>query len=138
MPDFNASHTFDAGMVAFSLCGPVGVDLEPADRPVNWRELADRFLLPGDREIIEKAPEDDRPGEFIRLWTRTEALLKWQGLGISALMNHTSRSNLVKHIPCTLELQPGNRHVAHIACSMERTDPGKFRFFELVDASTAG
>ena len=73
---FNLSHTRGVALVAVALDVEVGVDVELI-RPVPERDaIIERFFPPS-----ESAPcHDDR--EFFRRWTRVEAVLKAQGVGL--------------------------------------------------------
>jgi 4'-phosphopantetheinyl transferase len=58
---------------------PVGVDVEKIDRKLDATRLGKRVLLPEEREGI------DSPADFVRRWTRKEALVKATGEGVFVL-----------------------------------------------------
>lgn len=79
---FNLSHTTDSAVLVVSCEGPVGVDLESADRAAVLPECADVFCHP---EEIADLPADpqDRERALLGLWTGKEALLKALGAGFT-------------------------------------------------------
>ena len=79
---FSVSHTHGRALIAVATGFDVGIDVEH-DAPVpDWEGLSERvFSQPERRELAAAA---DRPGAFLRGWTRKEAVLKALGVGISA------------------------------------------------------
>lgn len=71
------SHSKDSICVALDEY-PIGIDIETV-RPLN-ENLMNRAFSPTERQTILSAQEPN--SEFVRLWTRKEAFLKQQGLGI--------------------------------------------------------
>jgi 4'-phosphopantetheinyl transferase len=72
---FNLSHSKQMALVAVALRIPVGVDIERLRPLAEHAAIAERFFPPG-----EASPIDAR--DFFRRWTRFEAILKAQGLGL--------------------------------------------------------
>jgi 4'-phosphopantetheinyl transferase len=86
---FNLSHSGDLAFYAFTATGPVGLDVQLAREQTAGPKI-DHVAL-ARRAFGEDAArhlEDLGPGrgeeEFLRLWTRYEAELKWRGSGIGA------------------------------------------------------
>ena len=79
---FSVSHTHGRALIAVATGFDVGIDVEH-DAPVpDWEGLSGRvFSQPERRELAAAA---DKPGAFLRGWTRKEAVLKALGVGISA------------------------------------------------------
>lgn len=88
-----------AGVVAVALCldGPVGVDVERVDAPLDG---AEHRLHPVERRELDDVPADQRAGAFTRTWVRKEAYLKAIGTGL----RRDTRLDYVA--PGRLELQP--------------------------------
>ena len=64
--------------------GRIGVDLEPTDRPVHHPSaMAERFFSPAERQAWLESGENME--QFLRIWTRKEALGKAQGLGLDRI-----------------------------------------------------
>lgn len=75
---FSISHS--SGMVLAAVSdGNVGADIERCDRRSD--RLIAKCCTPDEREYLEKSSDKGR--EFMRLWTRKEALSKLDGRGIA-------------------------------------------------------
>jgi 4'-phosphopantetheinyl transferase len=79
---FNLSHTKGRALVVVSEDVEVGVDIERIRSMSDVARIAERFLPPGDAEVLAVTPMPDREREFFRRWTRAEALWKAAGLGL--------------------------------------------------------
>lgn len=79
---FNLSHCRDLALLALCQDGPVGIDLEPADRAPTLLGCESAFCHP---EEIAGLPEsaDTRARALLALWTAKEAALKALGTGLS-------------------------------------------------------
>ena len=78
---FNLSHSGD--WVVLAIDGdPVGVDIEQVRRDAAFQSIAARFFAKDEQLYIESA--DDIANAFYVVWTRKEAWLKAQGLGLSS------------------------------------------------------
>lgn len=83
--EFNLSH---AGVwVAFAFAGKpaVGIDIEEIRQLADARELARDVLHPAEQRALAARGGD--AGEFFRIWTRKEALLKCSGIGLSVRLD---------------------------------------------------
>ncbi len=79
---FNLSHCHDLALVALSRSGPLGIDLEPADRAGSLLGCESSFCHPQEIDALP-APADARAAALLDLWTSKEALLKALGTGMS-------------------------------------------------------
>ena len=77
-PLFSISHSGERVVLAVADV-PVGVDVEKLDRRLDPTRLAKRMLLPEERARIAT------PDDFLRTWTRKEALVKATGEGVFVL-----------------------------------------------------
>ena len=78
---FNLSHSGATALYAFSLDGPVGVDVQGPPLPgTDVVRVARRAL--GSAAARRLASIESREREFLRLWVRHEAALKCRGGGI--------------------------------------------------------
>ena len=75
---FSISHSSGMALAAVS-DGNVGADIERCDRRSD--RLIQKCCTPDEREYLESTPDKSR--EFMRLWTRKEALSKLDGRGIA-------------------------------------------------------
>lgn len=88
---FSISHCKKALLVAID-DKPIGVDIEDLSRRVNPR-LYTKVLSPSECECVHSSQD------FLALWTRKEALLKYRGIGLQ-------RVSLLPHLlTCELEVE---------------------------------
>ncbi|MFI6646830.1 4'-phosphopantetheinyl transferase family protein [Streptomyces sp. NPDC050529] len=78
---FSLSHTHGVALLAFAEV-PVGVDIERIPKPGVVSDIADQLHPAESRELAE-LPEELRPAAFGRVWTRKEAYLKGEGIGLA-------------------------------------------------------
>ncbi|MBQ9162950.1 MAG: 4'-phosphopantetheinyl transferase superfamily protein [Clostridia bacterium] len=81
VPEFSVSHTDKFVAAAISLQGGVGVDIELGGSFDEDRlcKMAKRFFSDGELTDFESAA--DRRREFLKIWTRKEAVSKYFGTG---------------------------------------------------------
>jgi 4'-phosphopantetheinyl transferase len=82
---FNASHSSELVLFAFSRDQEIGIDLERIRIDYDFEHIARRFLSPNELGKLMSMPHETRSADFFRLWTRMEAYAKAQGIGISLL-----------------------------------------------------
>jgi len=80
---FNLSHSAEVALYAFATDVPVGVDIEVRRRPIDPIGLARRALGPEEACRLAVLDPALREREFLRAWTRHEAILKCLGVGIA-------------------------------------------------------
>ena len=115
---FNLSDTDGLGLVALSVDGPLGVDVERHRSDASRLDVARRFFSAAEVRALEALPEAERMLAFHRVWTRKEAYVKALGLGLALELSSFD----VSHDP-----GPGARLVA------TRHDPAAIRRWRLVD-----
>ncbi|MCK9589194.1 MAG: 4'-phosphopantetheinyl transferase superfamily protein [Terrimicrobiaceae bacterium] len=76
---FNLSHSGGTVVAAFS-GSAVGIDVESRGRCRDFVGVANRFFHPSEAGAISRSNDE---GEFLRLWTGKEAMLKLSGQGLS-------------------------------------------------------
>ena len=79
---FNVSHSHGVALVALTLGGRLGVDLEKIRADVEWHSLAKRYFSDAELRILDSYPQDTRLKAFFTCWTRKEAFVKALGAGI--------------------------------------------------------
>ena len=79
---FNLSHCRDLALVALCRAGPVGIDLEPADRMPGLLDCESAFCHPAEIAGLPPSPAE-RAARLLDLWTSKESLLKALGTGLS-------------------------------------------------------
>ncbi|AKZ53252.1 putative phosphopantetheinyl transferase [Streptomyces ambofaciens ATCC 23877] len=80
--ELSLSHTGDLIAVGLSRTGRIGVDVEPAERPVRLELLQTQVFTPAEARELASLPENERPGRALRLWTLKEAYSKALGQGL--------------------------------------------------------
>ncbi len=80
---FNLSHAEGLVVCVVAKERDVGVDVEPADRNIDWRAMARRVLTAAELRIVETCAPVHQSQAFLRLWTLKEALGKAVGEGLA-------------------------------------------------------
>lgn len=81
--EFNLSNSHGHILLAFSRCGPVGVDVEQIRPLDDLPGLARRYFAKEEQADLEALSEAERRSYFFTLWTLKEAFLKGTGTGLS-------------------------------------------------------
>jgi 4'-phosphopantetheinyl transferase len=76
---FSLSHSGSLALYAFAVAPTVGVDVETSERTLDERALAGRAFPADEAARISALAPDARRREFLRSWTRREAVLKLSG-----------------------------------------------------------
>lgn len=87
--EFSVSHSGDWGVIAVARVA-VGIDLEIAERPFDYRSIATQVLSPSELPCFEQLPVTTRDQEMLRLWVCKEAILKAMGLGVAEGLRQVS------------------------------------------------
>jgi 4'-phosphopantetheinyl transferase len=82
---FSLSHSGWRALIAFSVRGALGVDLEAVDERRQHQRIAARWFAPAEQELIAALHGRERARVFCWLWTAKEACVKATGEGLSAL-----------------------------------------------------
>ena len=80
---FNLSHSNNMAILAVCKQHSVGIDIEYAERKVNWHGLSKRFFTSSEQEELKKLTEESQKEAFFQIWTRKEAHMKVTGKGLS-------------------------------------------------------
>jgi 4'-phosphopantetheinyl transferase len=117
---FNLSHERDIALVALSLDGPVGIDIEHRRRASDLTECAATFCHPNELAALP-SDKEARDLELLRIWTAKEAYLKALGTGLSIPPESVSLlgADLRDHSGLTLRLSRLEHpdltdHLAHL------------------------
>lgn len=100
---FNLSHAGDCLAIAVGREVPVGIDIEQSDREVRWQQLARRWFSRDEADWLETLESDAAGGEFLRLWTVREAMIKAMGATIAG---HISRVTPEPGNPARIRAMP--------------------------------
>lgn len=138
---FNLSHTSRLGAVAVSAGIELGLDIEEI-RPID-RDVA-RSLSPNEQLGLAAFEAQDWLLAFYRCWSRKEAVLKAEGVGLNtdlASFDVSVHTQLKTHLLKSqnqafttdwqiVSLEPANAHVGAIALASEPTEIKFFQFNE--------
>jgi len=80
---FNLSHSNNMAILAVCKKHSVGIDVEYAERKVDWQGISKRFFTPHEQEELLKLTEEKQRDAFFQIWTRKEAHMKVTGQGLS-------------------------------------------------------
>ncbi|MFN8386733.1 MAG: 4'-phosphopantetheinyl transferase superfamily protein [Anaerolineales bacterium] len=81
--EFNLSHSGDFALIAVTRGRKVGVDVEHIRADIELEDLARRNFSPREVSELMSLPLEQRARGFFNCWTRKEAYIKAQGLGLS-------------------------------------------------------
>jgi 4'-phosphopantetheinyl transferase len=81
--EFNLSHSGDFALVAITQRCKVGVDVERVRPDLEFERIASRYFSQDEISELMNVPSDQRTVAFFNCWTRKEAYIKAQGLGLS-------------------------------------------------------
>ncbi|GAB3734320.1 hypothetical protein GCM10028862_17410 [Luteimonas pelagia] len=117
------SHADGCCAVAVASAGPVGIDIEPADRASVMPGIAERVCHPVDAAELAPLVQPAWSAALLALWVRKEALLKAAGVGLAREMSsfpapRDGRLPLVDHAGTWAHasiLDAGPRHVVAVA-----------------------
>jgi 4'-phosphopantetheinyl transferase len=107
---FNVAHSAGLALYAFTLTGPVGIDVEFMRELPEWERVAESAFSSLELERLRACPRERRGAEFFRAWTRQEAVLKALGVGLSGAAERGSESGYNVY-----PLQPEPRFAAALA-----------------------
>ena len=130
-PAFNLSHDRDLALVAVSVAGDVGVDLESVDPRLALDEVAPVSLTIHEQAWLQGLPPRRRPRAFTACWVAKEAYLKAVGEGLRRpphevevlaaetrpvvrALDEPSPAIIVRRVPA------GTGRVAAVACTAAR------------------
>jgi len=127
---FNVTHAEGMALYAVTQERAVGVDIETYRQLPDAEAIAERFFSPLENCSLRALPVAERPRAFLRCWTRKEAYIKAQGMGLtlpldqfsvtlapdeSAQLLHTNLDSAVVEHWVLRDLAPGPGYVAAVA-----------------------
>lgn len=99
--EFNLSHSGDLALVAITRECKVGVDLERIRQGISSQVIARQYFSKSEVAELETLSLEEREVAFFTCWTRKEAYIKAQGLGLSLPLESFDVS-LTSHEPAIL------------------------------------
>lgn len=82
--DFNISHTRTVALVGLVEGARIGVDVEHAERTINTRGIARKFMTTDERGALESLSPEAARRRVLELWTCKEAMSKATGDALAA------------------------------------------------------
>lgn len=79
--EFNVSHSFDHGLIAFSNRGRIGADIEERILRQDLQGEIRKVFSSHEQQILKQTEPNHQVDMFFRLWTVKEALIKATGDG---------------------------------------------------------
>lgn len=80
---FNVAHSGDFALYAFVLDRDIGVDIELISSEFTSETIATRFFCSNEVAALRAFPTGKKVEAFFDCWTRKEAFIKAQGMGLS-------------------------------------------------------
>ncbi|NET02385.1 MAG: 4'-phosphopantetheinyl transferase superfamily protein [Sphaerospermopsis sp. SIO1G1] len=134
---FNLSHSQDLGLLGVSYQQLIGVDLEYMRPMTDLENLAKRFFLNLEYEVIKSLDAETQQQVFFRYWTCKEAYLKATGDGLVKLEDigvelqlHQTAQLLVTGNWQLQEFTPAENFAAAVVVA---NDNNNFQFFSMVN-----
>ncbi len=81
--EFNVSHSGTMALLVFARARALGVDVEQLRDNFDHDAIARRFFSEEEQRQLGALPPSERYDGFFRCWTRKEAYIKAQGIGLS-------------------------------------------------------
>jgi 4'-phosphopantetheinyl transferase len=81
--EFNLSHSGDFALIAIAQECKVGVDVERIRSGISSHVIAQQYFSKREFAELQSLPLEQREAAFFTCWTRKEAYIKAQGLGLS-------------------------------------------------------
>jgi 4'-phosphopantetheinyl transferase len=81
--EFNLSHSGDFVLIAVTQGRKIGVDVERIRQGISSHVIAQQYFSKAEVAELQSLPLEQREAAFFICWTRKEAYIKAQGLGLS-------------------------------------------------------
>jgi 4'-phosphopantetheinyl transferase len=91
---FNLSHAGDRALIAITRNSAVGVDIELQRQLTDRTAMVGRYFSMAEQQQLADLPDVEQDAAFFRLWTRKEAVIKANGLGLGIELSSFD-------VPCT-------------------------------------
>lgn len=99
--EFNISHSHQIILIALTLDDPIGIDVEYHSQHTPIEDLSEFIFSPVEKYFFSTlASQEEKINAFFRCWTRKEAYLKAEGVGLTDFPNSLSvdmNENPVEH-----------------------------------------
>ena len=121
--EFNLSHSGDFALIAVTQGRKIGVDVEHIRQGISSHVIAQQYFSKAEVAELQSLPIEKRVNGFFTCWTRKEAYIKAQGLGL-ALPLESFDVSLTPGQPAILRAtRPDEKEAAHWALRSLDVDP---------------
>jgi 4'-phosphopantetheinyl transferase len=121
--EFNLSHSGDFALIAVTRGHRVGVDVERVRQGISSHVIAQQYFSKTEFAELQAVPSKQRETAFFTCWTRKEAYIKAQGLGLSLPLESFDVS-LTPNEPAILRAtRPNAEEAARWTLFPLKTDP---------------
>ena len=94
---FSLSDSGDLAALGVGIGGPLGIDIERLRSVPLAGGRESHHLPPREAEHFERVTEPERSFEFLKAWTRREAIAKAEGVGLQLLSGQVDWDDLADH-----------------------------------------
>lgn len=120
---FNLSHSGDFALIAVTQGRKIGVDLERIRQGISSHVIAQQYFSKAEVAELQSLPIDQRESVFFTCWTRKEAYIKAQGLGLSLPLESFDVSLSPNEPPTLRATRPDEKEAARWALRSLDVDP---------------
>jgi 4'-phosphopantetheinyl transferase len=110
--EFNVSHSGSIAMLAFSRGRTLGVDVEQLRDNFDHEAIARRFFSEEEQRQLAALSPSEQYHAFFRCWTRKEAYIKAQGIGLSLPLHQFDVSLKPGDVNALLATRPDHSEAA--------------------------
>ena len=122
--DFNLTHSGDYALIATARGRKVGIDVERIRQGISSHVIARQYFSKAEVAELQALPIEEREVAFFTCWTRKEAYIKAQGLGLTLPLESFDVS-LTAHEPAMLRAtRPDPKEAARWTLLSLDVDPG--------------
>lgn len=108
---YSLSHSGDRALIGVTRDKEVGVDVEHIRPLIDADNIVRRYFSAGEQTIWRSLSADEQLAAFFRCWTRKEAYLKAQGIGLSAGLDQFEVSLAPGEPACLLRINDSTRSI---------------------------
>jgi phosphopantetheinyl transferase len=114
--EFSTSHAPMYSVVALSRGAAVGVDISYEDEAFDFKSVVDEFFSVRERRHLMSQPESERRTEFFRIWSRKEAFVKCNGLGLHCRLDEVEVLEPIVPIKAQPSVNGREKKIQLISC----------------------
>lgn len=121
--EFNLSHSGDFALIAVTQGRKIGVDVERIRQGISSHVIAQQYFSKSEVAELQSLPIEKREAAFFICWTRKEAYIKAQGLGLSLPLESFDVSLTPGHPAILRATRPDEKEAAHWTLRSLDVDP---------------